>query len=275
MIMTENNVSGNIINGLYSELLFSYAGYYRHSEVLWHSHRGIEVIYVAKGECVCKFEKHEDIVSSAGDCIVVPPELSHGQADSADCETRYIVFEDNKGDFECSLRKIEAADDPLIGAWFEQLFFLNKSCEFAQATFLLATLLLRLDTIEKKLNRNKKLHPALNRAVEYIESNLARDIPVSELARRCGVSQGHLNLLFQTEFGAGANHYILSKRMRLARQLLLNTYYTISEVAGICGFSGGNYFTRAFKQYYGVTPGKYREAPSASADCLFDLPLEN
>ena len=50
--------------------------------------------------------------------------------------------------------------------------------------------------------------------------------------------------------------------MQAAKQLLLNPYSNISEVAALCGFEDMHYFTRVFKKFYGMPPGEFRNNPT-------------
>ena len=47
--------------------------------------------------------------------------------------------------------------------------------------------------------------------------------------------------------------------MRHAAYLLSSTYMNVSEAADYLGFSSTSYFSRVFKQYYGVSPSEYLE----------------
>ena len=69
-----------------------------------------------------------------------------------------------------------------------------------------------------------------------------------------------------TETGAGAEEYLTSLRMRHARSLLLNLYYSIAEVGELTGYPDANYFSRRFRLYHGVPPGVYRKNPEKYAD---------
>ena len=49
------------------------------------------------------------------------------------------------------------------------------------------------------------------------------------------------------------------KRLALAKQLLLGTSLSISEIARMAGYGTTKYFTELFRKREGMTPGKYRE----------------
>ena len=94
---------------------------------------------------------------------------------------------------------------------------------------------------------------------------------ISQLSPKTAVGLGVLTgfflfLLFHSAFGISPQRYLLEQRMTAARQLLLDPYYNISEVASQVGFSNIFYFSRCFKKYHGVSPSEYRGNPSHFAD---------
>ena len=51
--------------------------------------------------------------------------------------------------------------------------------------------------------------------------------------------------------------YIKEARMQRAAQLIKENRYSISEIAYKVGFNDPHYFSKSFKQYYGVSPTEY------------------
>jgi transcriptional regulator GlxA family with amidase domain len=54
-------------------------------------------------------------------------------------------------------------------------------------------------------------------------------------------------------------HYRQERRLEKALSLLLNSQLTIGETAAAAGFDNIYYFSRVFKQYYMLSPQKYRQ----------------
>lgn len=53
--------------------------------------------------------------------------------------------------------------------------------------------------------------------------------------------------------------YIRDQRLKKAASLLATGNFTVSEVMYMVGFSRASYFTRCFREEYGVTPSAYNE----------------
>ena len=100
---------------------------------------------------------------------------------------------------------------------------------------------------------------ALEMAVEYIDSHLAEELSVRDLATLCYVSADHLTRLFKKKYGMTVSEYIQEKRIRLAGELLQRENLTISMVANTVGFGNYSYFTEQFKKHYGMTPREYQK----------------
>lgn len=247
---------------------FSYAGHYKKEQpVPMHSHRGVELVYVASGACVTEFSGRGALPAGPGTVYVTPAQLPHAQRNpSGECETFYAVMEISGGELNTELRTIDVSGDPLLAAWFRNLYELNRDYAPEEASFLLMAIWSRLLAAEEKRKFRQKRHPALLRAMDDMEEHSAETVSISEIARRNGISQSHLNALFRRETGAGAEEYRTALRMKQARRLLLNRYYSIGEVGAMTGYPDPNYFSRKFRLYHGVSPRTYREAPFLHAD---------
>lgn len=67
---------------------------------------------------------------------------------------------------------------------------------------------------------------------------------VEDLADRIAVSKCHLIRLFTREFGISPGQYLIKVRINAARQYLLEREHSVEMIAGLVGFSNGNYFAR-------------------------------
>lgn len=100
----------------------------------------------------------------------------------------------------------------------------------------------------------------IEQAVAYIKENFASDITLSSLARMFSVSPEHFSRLFKKETGLGFSKYLNSLRLQHAEQLLKSDVgQNITRVAEICGFEDSNYFSKKFKEAYGISPKKVQK----------------
>ena len=107
-------------------------------------------------------------------------------------------------------------------------------------------------------------HSALiDRTLTYIDSNLSGDLSLHTLSSLLQITPSYLSTLFHRETGQTIACHINHQRLRAACHLLANTRLQVQTVAQLSGFADPNYFSKRFKQQYGVTPVQYRLQQSA------------
>ncbi|CEN45954.1 Transcriptional regulator, AraC family [Capnocytophaga canis] len=89
--------------------------------------------------------------------------------------------------------------------------------------------------------------------------NFHAPLSLSELSRRVGLNENKLKYGFKEIFGTTVFGYLFDHKMQLAKQLLLETNKSISEIAEACGYDYVSHFSTAFKRKYHVSPLKFRE----------------
>ena len=82
---------------------------------------------------------------------------------------------------------------------------------------------------------------------------------LTELAGAVGVHPVHLARCFRREYGVTVAQYARHLRLEWAVQRLVAEDCTVARVAAEAGFADQSHFTRAFRDYAGVPPGRYRE----------------
>ena len=100
----------------------------------------------------------------------------------------------------------------------------------------------------------------LGAAMKYVESNISRsDLSVEELSRELGMSRVNLYKRLVAMTGKTPIEFIRVIRLKHAAKLLRETRMNISEVAYQVGFNNPKYFTKYFKEEFGMLPSVYKE----------------
>nr|WP_221226860.1 helix-turn-helix domain-containing protein [Paenibacillus baekrokdamisoli] len=95
--------------------------------------------------------------------------------------------------------------------------------------------------------------------INYINDNLTSEISLKALAEHVHFSPYHFHRLFLLCTGEAPMKYLRRLRLRAASQELLSMKSNIIEIAAKYSFDSQDGFCRAFKRYYGITPGEYRK----------------
>lgn len=100
----------------------------------------------------------------------------------------------------------------------------------------------------------------VERAKEYVAEHIDESIRVVQIGEACGINENYLTGLFHKYEGITLQHYIRKEKVRQAKELLLYSSYSCSEIAALLCFSTQSHFSSAFKREVGMTPAKYRES---------------
>jgi len=99
-----------------------------------------------------------------------------------------------------------------------------------------------------------QIRPAIN----YIDANYDKHITLADIARISHLSVSRLAHLFKEQMGITIIDYVTSVRIERAKQLLLATEQSCTEVCFQVGYNNQSYCTRIFKDLVGMTPRQFR-----------------
>jgi YesN/AraC family two-component response regulator len=99
----------------------------------------------------------------------------------------------------------------------------------------------------------------LRRAERYIWENYTRKISLQEIASASGLSAPYFSTVFKEEMGENLSNYLNRLRVEKAASMLIETDLSLGEISGSCGFEDQSWFSKIFKYYAGISPGKFRE----------------
>jgi two-component system response regulator YesN len=94
----------------------------------------------------------------------------------------------------------------------------------------------------------------------YIDNHYFEDIKISLFTEKYYLSREYLMKLFKLQFGVGIHEYVQKVRMDKAKLLLDDPTLKIQDISAMLGYKDKNYFSKAFRNYYSVSPTEYRDA---------------
>ena len=116
----------------------------------------------------------------------------------------------------------------------------------------------------------------INKAQDYIERNLEKQISLEELAEVANFSKFHFNRIFKSLVGETPFQFITRLRMQRGVNLLsANQYKPIHQIASECAYTDHTIFTRTFRQFYGCSPTSWRNRKINLDKCKIDQDESN
>ena len=91
-----------------------------------------------------------------------------------------------------------------------------------------------------------------------MNSRFADDIDLAEIANACGSSPYHLSRIFKQHTGRAIFQYLISLRLRLAFERIVETTSSLTQIAVDCGFSSSSHLSNLFRREFEILPSRLR-----------------
>ena len=125
----------------------------------------------------------------------------------------------------------------------------------AQGSAILKQLLLKvIETVDENALPARMVE-ALD---SYIRENAGDDISNTEIGAIFGYHPFYISKVLKDRKGTTLRQYIIAYRLKLAKKLLDESGKSVNEISEECGFNDPSYFTKTFKNAFGMTPKEYR-----------------
>jgi len=105
-------------------------------------------------------------------------------------------------------------------------------------------------------------HDFVDNIRSYFDLFFTEGITVEDAAAHFSVSQRYLIEQFKRKYNITPHKYITQKRMSRAKELLLSSNCTVSEISDHLGYCEPGYFTKIFTREIGISPNKYKKQAS-------------
>jgi AraC-like DNA-binding protein len=196
--------------------------------------------------------------------VVLDPRLLIQVMQIAHCQQYALSL--NTGKPDALVITSERKEGYRILEFLRQMYY-TETAQFSYELFLLERLiglwrnLLALFPFQTAQNGDGNLHlreQRMKTMLDYIHQNYARSITVEEIASSAAVSQSECFRCFSRLARTTPVEYINQFRLLKASQLLLSTDRSMADICFSTGFNNTSYFSKKFKDQYGMTPGEYR-----------------
>ena len=96
------------------------------------------------------------------------------------------------------------------------------------------------------------------RAIALMEENIEDPVSPADIADELGISTRQLERLFGRYLNSTPKHYFMEMRLQRARNLLVQSERSITEIAMACGFKSNSHFSKVFRAHFGTSPVSHR-----------------
>lgn len=235
-----------------------------------HYHSLYEIYFLEEGSCTYIIDNKVYNVQS-GDIVIIPDGVIH--------HTKYDDIKHSRILINCTDQYIPSATrkafssgtylyrNPFVTDEVKKILGKIEKEYILNDTFTDEVIICHTHSLFYLLMRNTDTcitiddgNKVIEKAVAYIKENFASDITLSSLANKFSVSPEHFSRMFKKETGLGFSKYLNSLRLQYAEQILKSDKsQNITKVAEICGFEDSNYFSKKFKDVYGISPKKVQK----------------
>ena len=223
-----------------------------------------QLIYVKQGTLTIH-EKNKKLKLTSGDiCLFRPNEPQIYTIDGENTTHYWILFTGSEVEKMLAFFKERSYH---IGAFPEFEHFCHslwsdiqddqESSELLLDGMLLTIIARTAQSVNQDNKRNAELFK-LRRAIEIMKSECHIQRSNEELASLCDLSKFYFIKLFKKSTGFAPHEYYTKLIMDKSSNLLLNTNYSVNEIAKLCGIEDALYFSKKFKKHMGMSPRAYR-----------------
>ncbi|MHC5228727.1 response regulator transcription factor [Enterococcus sp. LJL99] len=94
---------------------------------------------------------------------------------------------------------------------------------------------------------------------QFIQENYNQEINLQMISEKYHFSYGYLSTIFTEKYGLSFSKYLKKVRITKAKEYLVHSTLSLSEICYEIGYTELGYFSRVFKEETGITPSQYRK----------------
>ncbi len=109
-----------------------------------------------------------------------------------------------------------------------------------------------------KITTNSKDEAFLDKTTKIVINNISDlEFSLEDIISELGIGRSQFYRKISSITGQNPSNFIRTVRLKYASELLLTQKYTIKELSVMCGFNSSPYFTKTFRELYGMTPTQF------------------
>lgn len=229
-----------------------------------HWHEGIEILYVKEGTLGCKTD-YSETSAEAGSIIYINSYVTHHLNNlTKKCEYMCLLADISLLSNHSSL----LSSSSVYTSNDEQMLWLIKSIEneFLKKehnhSIIIEGMLLSLlsyinrDSARSSTFMSNTQFDKIRRSISYINEHLSENITIKDISACINFSESHFSRCFHSVTKMSVITYVNMVRCKHAYYLISEMGKSVRDAAEMSGFSNMSYFTKRFKEIYGILPSE-------------------
>jgi AraC-like DNA-binding protein len=219
-------------------------------------------VYITEGSCVYHFDDGVEFLAQEGDVFYLPNHAVYRmQLQSENYRSIFCDFEFAEPGAKVAAiwhRQNQGKTDTLFSKLLNRFRSPEKNT-YTECMSILYNIynLLQHSAEPSYLNKNRK--DDISNIKRYMDEHFnLSDLSITYLSEKSGISEVYLRKLFKAQYKISPSKYLISIRLKNAMNLMKYPFVSLEDCALQSGFSSLQYFCRAFKKEFGVSPGAYR-----------------
>lgn len=275
-----------------------FGGHFQQVKRGWHidpeRHLAFELIHIISGSERVRLNQHAYVLS-AGDILIIPPNLRHDITCLQDMA--YFNFHFNLDDSAFSKQLIEQgliyyprsmpATTKLLPSLTALRKLIRRDMHYQFSTKLkiqkfftefLIALNQQTTSADQATNLTQvryagliasEMHRQLERQIQnftqhQVDPRLSKPITVENVIKAVQISLSYGSQIFKETYGISPRTYLSQLKLHEAKQLLLIPDYSIAQLSVALGYTNQSIFARQFKRWTGMTPNQFRNHSDSS-----------
>lgn len=223
-----------------------------------HRHDFYEVIYFLKGKGKSVIGNEEFAILPHRYCVV-PPNVEHVELLEDDAEILFVGFKLNNNRLSDGLR-LQQDETSVALRLLESILNEYKHQKTGYKEAAAAYLQLLLIRLVRENTKDSKECRDLYYVKTYLEQYYGQKINFRELSALTGYSYDYFRHMFKLRYGTSPQEYLIDVRLEQAKNMLMNSRLSCTQIANSCGFSNSGQMSVMIKRKYGKTPLELRKA---------------
>ncbi|MGI6449194.1 MAG: helix-turn-helix domain-containing protein [Desulfitobacteriia bacterium] len=110
-----------------------------------------------------------------------------------------------------------------------------------------------------KEQRSYNVTKNINQSIKYLKENYQHEYCLEDVAKAANLSPYHFIRVFKSQTGKTPYEFLLDLKLQKAKEMLIDSTKTITEICSELGFSSPSYFAAVFNKNIGESPKVYRQ----------------